>query len=473
MPMANQVLDGFNAVLIAYGQTGSGKTHSLLGKPKRKVLGILPMVMEFFLKKNVTVTLGAVEAFGHHVNKIELFDLFNENSQSRSWGEKGSKTSLGENEMVWVTPNDAAHAAELVATAQKASHFAPTGKNPESSRGHISFIVKVRQENKAECQMIQSYFVIVDLAGSEGETAFTPEFKRKVDPSTLMARRLEAGVINTGLSQLQIIFNELKVKGRLSKMEGVGLRRVLHPYINAKCVLSVLFCISPSQVNLRSTVATLKFAVQAGMVTVKPVKEATVTNWPLLVKGLKEMIANLNEDIDDREQTIAEQEAENNRLRDELEKLRRNPGLFVSAAADLSRRKSHIRTRSQLPLDLKSMIGDAQRTVEEEEEDDFDEKDRADINESEIDEAVKKGIEQARGEKEAVAAVLGFEKEQMIRTKGNLFASMALLDTMAEALPLAVGGGNRTIFDPIREDEKEDIEIITILEHDNMPADFR
>eukprot|EP00495_Collosphaeridae_sp_1-RS-2012_P007003 TRINITY_DN668_c0_g1_i1.p2 TRINITY_DN668_c0_g1~~TRINITY_DN668_c0_g1_i1.p2 ORF type:complete len:105 (+),score=11.43 TRINITY_DN668_c0_g1_i1:272-586(+) len=71
----------------------------------------------------------------------------------------------------------------------------------------------------------------------------------------------------------------------------------------------------------------------------------------------------------------------------------------------------------------------------------------------------------------------------MIRTKGNLFASMALLDTMAEALPLAVGGGNRTIFDPIREDideasesfkiEKEDIEIITILEHDNMPADFR
>merc|ERR1711920_37511 len=313
--------------------------------------------------------------------------------------------------------------------------------------------------------------------------AFTPEFKARVDPSTLMARRLEAGVINTGLSQLQIIFNELKVKGRLSKMEGVGLRRVLHPYINAKCVLSVLFCISPSQVNLRSTVATLKFAVQAGMVTVKPVKEATVTNWPLLVKGLKEMLANLNKDIDDREQTIAEQEAENNRLRDELEKLRRNPGLFVSAAADLSRRKSHIRTRSQLPLDLKSMMGDAQRTVEEEEEDDFDEKDRADINESEIDEAMKKGIELARGEKEAVAAIIGFEKEQMMRTKGNLFASMALLDTMAEALPLAVGGGNRTIFDPIREDideasesfkiEKEDIEIITILEHDNMPADFR
>merc|ERR1711920_1202816 len=109
----------------------------------------MPMAMEFFLNKNVTVTLGAVEAFGHHVNKIELFDLFNENSQSRSWGEKGSKTSLGENEMVWVTPNDAAHAAELVATAQKASHFAPTGKNPGSSRGHISFIVKVRQENKA------------------------------------------------------------------------------------------------------------------------------------------------------------------------------------------------------------------------------------------------------------------------------------------------------------------------------------
>merc|ERR1719427_1603922 len=221
--------------------------------------------------------------------------------------------------MVWVTPKDGAHAAELVSTAQRASHFAPTGKNPESSRGHISFIVKVLQERKEEHQKLVSHFLIVDLAGSEGETAFTPEFKRKVDPTTLMARRLEAGVINTGLSQLQIIFSELRVKGRLSGMRGVGLRRILHPYINTKSVLSVLFCISPSLVNQKSTVATLKFAVQAGMVKVKPIKEAVVTNWPILVQGLKEMIEALNVDIDIREKKLNEQADEIERLNKNLE----------------------------------------------------------------------------------------------------------------------------------------------------------
>ena len=48
---------------------------------------------------------------------------------------------------------------------------------------------------------------------SEGESAFTPDFKGSVDKATLMVRRLEAGTINTGLSQLQVIFNELRFKG--------------------------------------------------------------------------------------------------------------------------------------------------------------------------------------------------------------------------------------------------------------------
>ena len=60
-----------------------------------------------------------------------------------------------------------------------------------------------------------SYFVMVDCAGSEGDSAFTPDYIAQVDKTTLMARRLEAGCINNGLSQLQIIFNELKQKGIL------------------------------------------------------------------------------------------------------------------------------------------------------------------------------------------------------------------------------------------------------------------
>merc|ERR1712038_1504065 len=62
----------------------------------------------------------------------------------------------------------------------------------------------------------------------------------------LLCRRLEAGTINTGLSQLQVICNELRKKGKLSHTVGNGLRRVLHPFIDTKTFLSVLFTLSPS-----------------------------------------------------------------------------------------------------------------------------------------------------------------------------------------------------------------------------------
>ena len=137
----------------------------------------------------------------------------------------------------------------------------------------------------ALCQV--SYFVMVDCAGSEGETAFTAEFKAAVTPQVLLCRRLEAGTINTGLSALQVIFGQLKAKGKLTQTVGNGLRRILHPFINTKTYLSVLFTLSPSVNNCKATESTLKFAVTAGMVKVKPVATKGKVNFKTLVAELK------------------------------------------------------------------------------------------------------------------------------------------------------------------------------------------
>merc|ERR1712066_66318 len=58
----------------------------------------------------------------------------------------------------------------LVDEAHDASHFAKTGKNPESSRGHTVYIVKVSMKNPQgeNFTPISTEFVVVDLAGSEG-----------------------------------------------------------------------------------------------------------------------------------------------------------------------------------------------------------------------------------------------------------------------------------------------------------------
>merc|ERR1719419_1001564 len=66
------------------------------------------------------------------------------------------------------------------------------------------------------------------------------------------------------------------------------------------------------------------------------------------------------------------------------------------------------------------MLGDAQDDVEQEVDDEFDEKDKADVDEDEINAQLDEQFELARGEHEAVAAVLGIEKEEAIR-KSTIF----------------------------------------------------
>jgi len=330
MPMISNVLKGFNAVLIAYGQTGSGKTYSMLGKPKLNIVGILPRMLEYMVRqKGVSkVELSAVEAFGHHVAKIFLFDLFEDHNQVKDWSLKKGVTTLEMAKANKVVIADAQQAHDKIIYAHAGSHFAPTGKNPESSRGHVSFIAKIHQKISAHEDQV-SYFIMVDCAGSEGETAFTPEFRARVSDQVLLCRRLEAGTINTGLSQLQVIFNELRTKGKISKTVGNGLRRVLHPYINTKTYLSVLFTLSPSVNNAKATESTLKFAVTAGMVKVKPIQTKGKVNFKSLVAELKAHIEKQEQMIDANNDKIEALRRQQNATKMAVEKAN-NPGKFAS-----------------------------------------------------------------------------------------------------------------------------------------------
>merc|ERR1712113_823575 len=175
---------------------------------------------------------------------------------------------------------------------------------PESSRGHVTFVATVHQSGASAHEINTSYFVMVDCAGSEGETAFTPEFRARVTPQVLLCRRLEAGTINTGLSQLQVICNELRKRGKLTKTVGNGLRRVLHPFIDTKTYLSVLFTLSPSVNNAKATESTLKFAVAAGMVKVKPIQTKGKVNFKSLVAELKAHIEQQEQEIDNNNNKI-------------------------------------------------------------------------------------------------------------------------------------------------------------------------
>ena len=96
-PLLNEVLHGYNAILMTYGQTGSGKTYSILGKVNQhnksytnSVKGLLTLSLEYLLKQpNVSyLELSAVETFGHHIQKIRIFDLGDINNSIDQWDKK-------------------------------------------------------------------------------------------------------------------------------------------------------------------------------------------------------------------------------------------------------------------------------------------------------------------------------------------------------------------------------------------------
>jgi len=161
-------------------------------------------------------------------------------------------------------------------------------------------------------------------------------------------------------------------------------------------------------------------------VKVKPIKETVVTNWPVLVQGLKEMIEALNVDIDIREKKLHEQADEIERLNKNLENAvaTGQTGSTAKEKSNLGKtRVDHIRKRSVLPGNLALMLGDVSDLQKEAEI--FDEMDTADVDEFEIEAEMKQGIDNSRGEKEAVAAVLGIEKEEFIR-KSTIFTQTSI-----------------------------------------------
>jgi len=273
--MCDSVLEGFNAVLLAYGQTGCGKTFTMLGKAPN-VVGVIPRALDYLLEKEPSpqLEMSVVEAYSRNVMKIELFDLLHDKNQTGAdWDIKKGSTTLTVKQATTIKLRDGEHGRQVIEKAQSAGHYAPTGKNPFSSRGHCMFLVKVIPEAVGTSITDPSTFVFVDLAGSEGETALTPAFCAAHTQEVVLMRRMEGGVINSGLSAIQSIFRELGKNGKVAKVGKTGVRRILLDYVNANTAMSVMFMLSPAAFNVGPTTSTLYFAKSAALVKVKPKKK--------------------------------------------------------------------------------------------------------------------------------------------------------------------------------------------------------
>ena len=94
----------------AYGQTGCGKTYTMLGKPDRNVLGLLPRTLQWFTnQKSVEIELSVCEAYSRNVMKIEIFDLLGKVNDAKDWGSKKGSTTMEVKKLTKIKVKDYMH----------------------------------------------------------------------------------------------------------------------------------------------------------------------------------------------------------------------------------------------------------------------------------------------------------------------------------------------------------------------------
>merc|ERR1712125_268219 len=89
--------------------------------------------------------------------------------------------------------------------------------------------------------------------------------------------------------------------------------------MGTKIFLSVLFALSPSVNNAKSTESTLKFAVAAGMVKVKPIATKGKVNFKTLAAELRAHIDHQEQVIDENNRALENNMRMQNKIRYEIE----------------------------------------------------------------------------------------------------------------------------------------------------------
>eukprot|EP01083_Nonionella_stella_P069115 184082_1 len=318
-----KILQGINSIFIVYGQSGSGKSFTLIGEDGH--LGVLPMALQYLLKQEQVqhVFVSSIEAYGIKATKIGFYDLVHQLKCKKenpatfdAYSSKdNSRVNSSNAERIEITHKNALN---IITELQEVSHMAPTLKNPHSSRGHTVYFCQVKMTGLEDV-----YFIAVDLAGSEGQTALgtKDEFvgglklamskgklklnKKQKQSFEIMykTRSLEAGCINNGLTQLQTIFGEL-IKKRISKAQGLGLRKVLSSFISLKSAYAILFTLSASANNNKVTRATLNFAKQTQLVKVDTQKAKAKIDKDAIIKELNELIEELKKELSEKNAKI-------------------------------------------------------------------------------------------------------------------------------------------------------------------------
>ena len=329
-PLANSVLEGYNATVFAYGQSGSGKTHTMtgtLGDPEQQ--GLIPWTFQYiFDQMRELTTRNPRTHFSCFCSFVELYngkvrDLLAEVKKGSTptplnVKESKDKTFHVQGAMI----PQVKFVEELFQHMEEGNFRRQTGAtelNADSSRSHSIFSIIIEcitqgdddssgdaggKGSNRDSRTVTSKLNLVDLAGSERQS------KTGAVGDTLK----EGCNINLSLSALGTVIDTLvKGKGHVP-FRSSPLTMLLKDSLGGSSKTCMFANIGPSEHNLSETVSTLRFADRAKQIKNKPkvnmdAKDQKITELMNLVKQLREKLKQY-ECAGDGQHTAADNEEE-------------------------------------------------------------------------------------------------------------------------------------------------------------------
>ncbi|CAI2387659.1 unnamed protein product [Moneuplotes crassus] len=264
---------GYHSCLMAYGQTGSGKSYSLMGYGPNQ--GIIPRFsQEIFQKIDETTT----QDRWYEVS-MSMFEIYNERIQDLladhksipAWGLKVRESKKLGIYIQNLSKHSIVLSEDLLKLIEKGNNnksIMATYMGQSSSRKHTIITLSLNQFEIIDGTTTEIYSDIkfVKMAGSE-----------RPRTSNATANWLREGRnINQSLACLGRIITILadKANGRSTNSivpyRDSVLTRVLSNAFGGNCKTTMLFTLSPADINYEESLSTLRYANRAKMVQNKP-----------------------------------------------------------------------------------------------------------------------------------------------------------------------------------------------------------
>ncbi|KAK6618956.1 hypothetical protein RUM44_003337 [Polyplax serrata] len=333
LPLMDQVFMGCNACLLAYGQTGSGKSYSMMGLDSGvqgelgSDSGVIPRFFEEVFRR-----ISDIEKHNDScLVEISYFEIYNEKIHDLLGTH--SNFSLRKSLKVREHPTFGPYVVDLSAHSVKSFQdvqdwitvgnsqrvTAATGMNEKSSRSHSIFSVTIIQKGKSHgLHGSRSKVNLVDLAGSE-----------RVAQMCATGTKLKEGVsINKSLLSLGKVITFLAEKGKKKGTTSFGPYResvltwLLRESLGGNSRTAMLATISPANVHLDETLATLRYACQARSIVNRVYKNEDANER--MIRELRaevEKITMLRQELDRMKKMV--EYAESKEKEEEIERLKK------------------------------------------------------------------------------------------------------------------------------------------------------